>query len=240
MKLKSQFDPFGAAAKDYLKSRLRFAPIKVYSNISGFQKIRPAYLFRNYKKMPVLEQKAMNFCSGKVLDAGAGAGSHSLFLQKKGYKVYALDVSPGCCEVMKKRGVENVVCSNLFDYSDQKFDTILMLMNGIGIAGNIEGLRELLNHCKSILLPGGQIIFDSSNIEHLFFEDDGSKWINLCSEYYGEVNYKVKYKKITGKSFGWLFIDSEKISQIANEEGFVFCKLVDGFKNDYLGKLYVK
>jgi 2-polyprenyl-3-methyl-5-hydroxy-6-metoxy-1,4-benzoquinol methylase len=190
--------------------------------------------------MPVIEQKAMDYCFGKVLDAGAGAGSHSLYLQKKGLDVLALDVSPGCCEVMKKRGVKNVVWANLFEFSDQKFDTILMLMNGIGIAGNIEGLRELLNHCKSILLPGGQIIFDSSNIEHLFFEDDGSKWINLCSEYFGEVNYKVTYKKITGKSFGWLFIDEKKISEIAEEEGFVFCKLVDGSKNDYLGKLYVK
>jgi SAM-dependent methyltransferase len=240
MSLNSKNDPFGEAAKDYLKSKLRFSQIKVFSNISGHQKIRPGYLFRSYKKMPILEQKALSYCFGKVLDVGAGAGSHTLYLQQNGHDVQALDVSPGCCEVMKKRGVKQVICSDIFNYKNKKFDTILMLMNGIGLAGDIQGLRNLLAHCKSLLSPGGQIIFDSSNIEHLFYEDDGSQWINLNSEYFGEVNYKVSYKKVRGKSFGWLFIDAEKISSIADEEGFVFRKLADGFQNDYLGKLYVK
>lgn len=240
MILKAKNDPFGEAARDYLRLKFRLAQIKVFSNISGYQKIRPGYLFRNFKQMPVLEQKALDYCFGTVLDAGAGAGSHALYLQQNGHQVFALDVSPGCCEVMKKRGVNQVICKDFYEYTDQKFDTILMLMNGIGIAGNLQGLRNLLKHCKSLLLPGGQIIFDSSNIEHLFYEDDGSQWINLNSEYFGEVNYKVSYKRITGKSFGWLFIDPEKIASIADEEGFVFRKLADGFQNDYLGKLYKK
>ncbi len=240
MVLQPKNDPFGEAVKDYFRLKYRFSKIKVVSNISGLQKIRPGYLFRNYRQMPLIEQKALDYCYGKIIDIGAGAGSHALYLQHKGFQVFALDISPGCCKVMKERGLEHVIYNDIFNYSDQKFDTLLFLMNGIGIAGNIQGLRDLLNHCKSLLLPGGQILFDSSNIDNLFYEEDGSKWINLSSEYFGEVNYKVSYKKTKGKSFGWLFIDPEKMSVIADEEGFVFCKLADGSQNDYLGKLYIK
>jgi SAM-dependent methyltransferase len=240
MALRQINDPFGAAVKDYYKSKLRFTSIKVYSNISGQQKIKPSYLFRKYEKMPRIEQIALDFCTGKVLDIGAGAGSHSLYLQEKGFEVSSLDISPGCCEVMQKRGISTIICENIYEHSGIQYNTLLMLMNGIGVSGDLYGLRKLLNHCKSLLLPGGQILFDSSDIESLFYEDDGSKWINLNTEYYGEVNYKVTYKKIKGKSFGWLFIDADTLNKIAEEEGFVFCKLAEGEQNDYLGKLSIK
>jgi SAM-dependent methyltransferase len=240
MILKINNDPFGAAVLEYYKFRYRFAQIRVFSNVSGNEKINPSYLFRSYKNMPVLEQKALGLCRGKILDVGAGAGSHTLHLQNLGFSVCSIDISPGCCKVMKKRGVSEVYCTDFFNFTTDSYDTILLLMNGIGIAGTIEGLKDLLRHSRSLLKDNGQILFDSSDIEHIFYEKDGSKWINLNSIYYGEVNYKLSYKKIKGKSFGWLFVDSDTLAAVADEEGFVFEKLAEGTHNDYLGKLKQK
>lgn len=240
MILKKNNDPFGAAVTDYYKFRYRFARIRVFSNVSGNQKINPAYLFRKFEYMPHLEQKALELCSGKILDVGAGAGSHAVHLQNSGYEVCAIDISPGCCEVMHKRGISDAHCVDFFEFKTGHYDTIIMMMNGIGIAGTIQGLRDLLRHSRNLLNENGQILFDSSDIEHIYYEQDGSKWINLNSMYYGEISYKLTYKKIRGKSFGWLFIDSDTLATIADEEGFVFEKLAEGMHNDYLGRLKIK
>ncbi|MBN2486398.1 MAG: class I SAM-dependent methyltransferase [Bacteroidales bacterium] len=233
-------DPFGAALLDYFNCRLRLSKIQVFCDVSGDEIIRPAYLFRGHKKMPALEKQALQMCRGKVLDVGACAGSHSLYLQQNGFDVTALDISEGCCSVMEKRGIEKVVCTNFFDYSGETFDTILFLMNGIGICGTIDRMPFLLGHCRKLLNPGGQIIFDSSDIDYIYYEKDGSKWINLNSNYYGEVNYKLHYKKVTGKTFSWVFVDAETMKKNAEEAQFSFNKIADGPHYDYLGVLNPK
>ncbi|MBN1116729.1 MAG: methyltransferase domain-containing protein [Bacteroidales bacterium] len=230
-------DPFGAAVSDYYKFKWRLAKIKVTTSVSGDETINPKYLFRSYSKMSEIEQKALDLCEGKVLDVGACAGSHSEYLQAKNLDVLALDISSGCCEVMKKRGIKKVLCKDYFQFSGQRFDTIFFMMNGIGIAGTLEGLKDLLRHTKTLLNKNGQVLFDSSDIDYCYYEDDGSKWVNLNSNYYGEVNYKLSYKKVRGKAFSWLFVDETTMAKIAEEEGFSFDKLAEGKHYDYLGRL---
>jgi hypothetical protein len=234
----NKIDPFGAAVSDYFFSRFRHRKkIIVNSSISGIEKIAVSYLFRSYKKMPELEKKALGLCYGKILDVGACSGSHALELQKKNCDVTALEISPLCCEIMSKRGVNKLVCSDIFEYKNAGYDTVLLLMNGIGIAGTIEGLRTLLTHLRNLLSSEGQIIFDSSDIEYAYFEEDGSKWIDLNNDYYGQVNYTMQYKNVKGPKFNWLFIDRIKMSEIASETGFNFSVLAEGDHYDYLGVL---
>jgi 2-polyprenyl-3-methyl-5-hydroxy-6-metoxy-1,4-benzoquinol methylase len=55
----------------------------------------------------MIEQKALKLSKGKVLDIGAGAGSHSLYLQnERNLDVTALDISPKSIEVCKLRGIK--------------------------------------------------------------------------------------------------------------------------------------
>lgn len=233
----SKTDPFGEAVVDYFKPGWKFSNIQVFSDLTGIEKINPRYLFRTFKEMPYIEQKALQLCKGKVLDVGACAGSHSIYLQENGFDVVSLDISPGCCEVMRKRGLRIVRHNNYFNFSEGTYDTLLFLMNGIGIAGSLEGLRNLLRQAKTLLNPGGKILFDSTDIEYAYLNKDRSKWVNLNSNYYGEVTYKLSYKKARGKAFGWLFIDPVTVNEIALSEGFQFEKLADGLHYDYLGSL---
>jgi hypothetical protein len=232
-------DPFGEAVKDYFANRWKVSKLYVDCNVSGIEKISPAYLFRNYKRMPEIERFALDKCEGSTIDVGACAGSHALYLQEKGINVKAVDISDLCCQTMEKRGVKNVECVDFFEMNpaNQKYDTILMLMNGIGIAGDLLGLKRFFAKAKELLAPNGKILFDSSDIDYVFYEKDGSKWINLNSEYYGEVSYTVSYKKTTGQQFKWLFIDTETIERIARENGFKFKILKEGKHYDYLGEL---
>ncbi len=110
--------------------------------------------------MPHLEKLALSECSGKILDVGAAAGCHSLILQENGLDTSAMEISELCCDVMLKRDIKQIIRNDFFHYSDKKFDTILLLMNGIGIAGNLNRLNEFLIKAGKLLNPGGKIIFD--------------------------------------------------------------------------------
>ena len=234
--LTNDTDPLGAAVNDYYNTS-QDENIVVRSDIAADDSIAVSYLFRNEANMPELEQSALKLCKGKILDIGAAAGCHSLVLQEKGLDVTALEISQLSCSVMQKRGIRKVICNDFFRFKGDNYDTLLMLMNGIGIAGTLTGLDELLKKARSLLTSNGQILFDSSDIEYLYIEEDGSKWINLNSEYYGELMYTMHYKSIQGKSFPWLFIDFETLVPIAQKNGFEPQLFAIGDHYDYLGIL---
>lgn len=232
-------DPFGNAINDFY-NKGKAPDLKVSSNYTQGEKISASWFFRTENEMPILEKTALRLCKGKVLDVGAAAGCHSLILQKKGYNVTALEKSERAVEVMKKRGIQKTICTDINTFSESNFDTILLLMNGAGIGETISGLENLLNHLKTLLSEKGQILLDSSDIKYLFQEKDGSTWVNITnSKYYGEMEYKVNYKN-SGSEFKWLFIDFEKLQVLAEKCGYE-CNLVEtGTHYDYLAQLKLK
>lgn len=229
-------DPFGQAIQEYF-TKGKAPDIQVNSNYTEDEAIPVSYLFRNEKQMPELEKIAFKKCKGKILDVGAAAGCHSLILQKKGFNVTALEKSDLAVEVMKKRGIVKVINADIFEYHEKQFNTILLLMNGAGIGGNIEGLNKLLAHLKTLLLDDGQIIIDSSDIKYLFEEEDGSMWVDLANnKYYGEMEYEASFKKFSDK-FDWLFIDFENLTKVAQKVGLTCNLLAKGEHYDYLAQL---
>ena len=86
------FDAFGEAYGAYLNGR-KDAKISVSSNVDPDDEIPASYFFRDFDSMPELEKMALLHCKGSVLDVGAGAGSHALFLQGLGCNVTAMDIS---------------------------------------------------------------------------------------------------------------------------------------------------
>lgn len=230
-------DIFGNAILDYQSGNYT-EDIKTYSSLDEEDVIPVPYLFRKYKKMPALEQQALKLCKGRTLDIGCGAGSHSLYLQEKGLDVTALDHSPGAIEACKLRGIKKTVLTDLYDYEGETFDTLLMLMNGIGIVGKLDQLDKFFAHIKTLLKPGGQLLLDSSDIIYMFEEDeDGGYWIPDSDNYYGEVTFIMEYKKEKTAAFPWLYLDYNTLQRAAQSSNFN-CELVsEGEHYDYLAKL---
>jgi SAM-dependent methyltransferase len=231
-------DIIGLACQDYFQQPDESLHIEVWSDVADTEQMPVQHLFRDYKHMPALEQTALQLCRGRVLDMGAGAGPHALWLQEKGMEVWAAEISPAACEVMRARGVKNVVNADLFDLQlPQRFDTILMLMNGIGIVGQVDRLKNFFDLARRLLAPGGQLILDSTDLRYLFLEDDGSFLVNLNDRYYGEVIYRMIYNGQKGRRFPWLFIDDQLLEYYANLNHFHFEKLATGPHFDYLARL---
>jgi len=228
-------DLFGKALLDYQNGHYT-EDIITSTNISEEDDLPLPYLFRSFKDMPKLEQKALKLVKGSILDVGCGAGSHSLYLQKKGFQVKAIDISKGAIEVANIRGVLNSEVKNILDET-KTFDTILLLMNGTGIFQELVQVSKYLKHLKGLLKPNGQILIDSSDIQYMYEDEDGGIWMDAHSTYHGELDYFLSYKGEKELPMKWLYLDFDTL-KLASEMVGLKCELVlEGDHFDYLAKL---
>ena len=229
-------DLFGKAILDYQTNN---SPenIVTETNISEADEMSVKYLFRSFNEMPNLEKKALQLCNGKILDVGCGAGSHSLHLQNKGFEVVAIDISSNAIKTCHSRGLIVARNQNVIDLENEKFDTIILLMNGTGIFRTLEETSTYLQKLKSLLNPNGQILIDSSDIIYMFDEDaDGSKLIPTKG-YYGELTFNINYKGETEEPFPWLYMDYKTLQNAALENGLRCELILNGKHFDYLARL---
>ena len=231
-------DLFGKAILDYQTNNSP-EDILTETSISEADEMSVAYLFRNYNEMPKLEQKALQLAKGKVLDVGCGAGSHALELQnERNLEVTAIDISENAVKACQLRGIKNVKVANILDLDiENKFDTILLLMNGTGIFGTLNETAKYLQKLKSLLNEGGQILIDSSDLIYMFDQDEYGAYSIPADGYYGELTFTVQYKGETEETFPWLYLDYNTLQNaaLAND---LQCELVaEGEHFDYLAKL---
>ena len=143
-----------------------------------------------------------------------------------GLQVECIDISKGACEYLAEVDIP-ARAINFFDLKDEQYDTILLLMNGIGIAGTLANLENTLAHAKTLLAPGGKILCDSSDIKYLYEDEDGSMWMDLNTEYYGNFRFQMSYKKEVGPWFDWLYVDFENLFNSAKNVGLKARKIYD-------------
>lgn len=228
-------DPMGTAIADFHATG-KAARLRVFSPMFDEDEIPVKALFRTLDEMPAIERVALQVASGHILDVGAGAGCHSLALQAMEKRVTAIDISPLAVATMRARGVKDVREQDFFTL-DGKFDTILMLMNGIGIVGTLSRMDAFFLQVDRLLAPGGQVLCDSSDICYIFEDEDGIIDLTGVEGYYGELTYQMQYRNIKGDAFPWIFIDPETLREQAAAHGYHCDILVRGPHYDYLARL---
>ena len=229
-------DPMGSAIYDYHKTG-KADLLMVRSTMFDDDNIPVETLFRDFEDMPELEQYALKKASGRILDVGAGSGCHSLALKSMGKDVVAIDISALSVDVMKERGLD-ARCVNFYDDEfTERFDTILMLMNGTGIVGRLENMPAFFSRLEAMLAPGGSVLIDSSDLRYLYEDEDGTFEIDLADEYYGLVDYQMVYRNVAGEPFDWLYVDFETLAYYAEEAGFRAELVFEGEHYDYLARL---
>ena len=155
-----------------------------------------------------VDRIAVAQCSGRVLDIGAGAGSHSLAIQERGLEVTSVDISSKAVRVMSQRGVKNARVGDVFDSYSEPFDTVFVILN-IGIVQNLTGLKAFLKHLDKLMADGGRLITDSIDPRDSPDEDyrryTEAKVAKGC--YLGERTLRFEYKDQRSPWFEWVHID---------------------------------
>ncbi len=236
IKINKLNDIYGQALLDFQKNGFT-EDIKTYSTLGGKDIYPLEYLFRDFKEMPLLEQKALNLAKGKILDVGCGSGSHSLFLQNNKQDVLAIDISKGAIETCTLRGIKNAQVQDIWKIKNKQFDTILLLMNGAGMCGKLHNLSNFLKHLKTLLTPNGQILLDSTDVIYMFEDEDGNYIIDANQDYYGETQFTMEYKNQKGQPFDWLYIDFNNLQRAATFCGLKCELILQGEHFDYLARI---
>ncbi|WP_160068980.1 class I SAM-dependent methyltransferase [Sphingobacterium bovisgrunnientis] len=226
-------DVYGEALAEYFEKEELSSPLLLHSTYGDIEEMPVEVFFRDSEDFPELEFIALSLCDGKVLDVGAGVGAHALYLQEKKFDVTALEISQTACNIMQQRGVQKIVQQDFFDLADQQYDTLLFLMNGIGLAGSLDGFRELLAHSKKLLSEKGQLLFDSSDISYLYDEYR----IQRPEYYFGEIGYQYEFNGVKGEPFKWLYLDQKTLIKVAHEEGWVVQILFEDENDQFLVRM---
>jgi SAM-dependent methyltransferase len=228
-------DPLGVMLLDYFNGNID-AYVEVDSTTLEMSTMRGETMFRTYSDMDEMEHQALRLCAGKILDVGAGSGCHSLYLQNEGKDVHPIDISPGCVEVMKKQNINNVSHQNMFSLDGQRYTTILMLMNGLGLCGSIDGLSMFIQYVRTILAPGGQVIADSTDLSSLYagIEDKSV----LGEKYFGETEFVMKCGRAVSDPFGWLYIDFDTLRRMVTFNDLRCEKIMTASGERYLVRIY--
>ncbi len=232
------WDLLGFAIKDYYLQNDPEICLKVHTNCSGVETLPVEIFFRNDYSLPELERYALDLCQGRTLDVGAGAGCHSLILQERGLQVTAVDVARDAVEVMERRGLRHVLEADIKEWEpEEQFDTVLMLMNGIGLVGNLDGLKLFFKHAKRLLTPKAQLLLDSTDFT--LFPKFMKSWAasqSKLSRYFGEVEYRLEYKGQLSEAYSWLFLDQKTLEEYALEAGW-FSQIIFEEEGQYLARL---
>jgi len=229
--------PFGLAIADYFGGDTR-AAVKIFRDDSEISDLAIGSFFRGPTAIP-LDAIALDNCRGRVLDVGAGAGIHSLYLQNKGFSVCAMDVSPEACEVMRKRGVKEVYCASFADFKAKPFDTLLILGRSVGMVENLAGLDSFLKDARKLVKRGGQILLNSldvsktTNPQHLVYHKANRR----AGRYIGEIKIRLEYKGIKGPVTGFLHVDAATLAEHAAKAGWPCEILVQEKDGNYLARL---
>jgi len=213
----SSMIPHCAALRDYYNGCQK-EPLRIIRS-DGHSEVIPVEFFfsEDFSKE---DRSVLDLCVGRILDIGAGAGRHSLYLQDKGYDVHAIEVCPELAfDVLPKRGIRSIECADIFSYSSEhEFDTLLLLGHGLGLSGSLLGLRTLLDRCENLLSLNGIIIADSLDVTktdnqvHTHYQNS---LVNM-GRYRGEMRFHLEYEDLVGTEFGWLHVDVETLSSVAD------------------------
>ncbi|MHB9027476.1 MAG: class I SAM-dependent methyltransferase [Candidatus Latescibacterota bacterium] len=197
------------------------------------------FFFRAGMGFSPIDTIALEHCRGEVLDIGAGAGCHSLALQEKDFAVTAIDSISRAVEVMKRRGVKDAWCGDIFSFASHPFDTALMLGHGVGITGDLEGLDRFLEKMHGLINPSGQLLVDSLDVRitndpaNLAYQES----IVRQGGYRGEIRMRFDYRGQAGALMKWLHVDFETLQEIAAARGWTCRELHREPTGEYLACL---
>ena len=159
-----------------------------------------------------------------MLDIGAGAGRHSLVVQRRQLETVAIDISPGAVEVCRRRGVNDarVLPFAEIDESLGTFDTVLLLCGNFGLGGTAEETVALLRKLHSLTSPGARIVLDTVD-PHVDNDEADLAYIERNRErgrMPGQVTIRIRYGDLATPWYDLLCVSLPELAALLEDTGW--------------------
>jgi SAM-dependent methyltransferase len=189
----------------------------------------PADYFHPFRRWPANERRAMRHVRGRVLDIGCGAGRVALHLQDRGHEVVAVDESPLAVEVARQRGVRDarVLALSEVDRSLGMFDTVLLLRNNIGLAGDGRSTPPLLRRLARLTSARARIFTDSVDPERL--EDPAFRTYGKRAQ-----RLRVRWRGYSSPWFRYVMVPPAELERLLTGGGWRVLRVIDDSSPRYI------
>jgi len=234
--LKSDQDAFGQALWAYQNGEIDACAVTERDD--GYVNAVPtSFYFSKFEDWPEIEQKAISFAKGKVLDVGCGAGRVALYLQDKGFDVLGIDISPLALEVCKTRGLKKALLMRIEEAAlpSHSYDTVLMVGGNFGVVGNPEKAPRLLNKLYGITSDDGIIItssrnpYTTNNPAHLGYHRKNK----LKGRLGGQTKIRIRYAIYSTPWFDYLMVSQEEMQTLLSGTKWEIERFIDSDGANY-------
>jgi SAM-dependent methyltransferase len=181
------------------------------TDVGGTEEVPVSLFFRTPEEMGPVEAAALQLARGRVLDLGSGPGAHAVPLVRRGLAVTAVEILPEARAALRDAGVAEVRPDVDALEPDDRFDTVLALMNGLGLCASLEELGPFLSRLGALLTTGGHVLADSTDPRAWDDPEDG--------RYPGEVHMQLGFGGLWGEPFPFLFVDADTLRTVAATHG---------------------
>jgi len=235
-RLKPKEDAFGQTLWAAYKGEEVFEVVERDDGLINATKI--AGYFSDYEDWAPIEQEAVRFVKGRVLDIGCGAGRHSLYLQKKGFDVLGIGISPLAIEVCKARGLKKATVMSIedVDFPQGSSDTIIMMGNNFSLLGSFKKAKRLLRKFHKMTSERALIIattrnpYKTDNPVHLEYHKSNKKKGRMS----GQVRIRSRFRQYMGRWFDYLLVSEEEMKEILLDTGWKVREFLGSGNSNYL------
>ena len=211
-----------------------------YKGVSGYEVVeredglidlgRASLYFSDYNEWPVHEREAIRRAHGRVLDIGCGAGRVSLYLQRRGHPVVAIDNSPLVVKVARLRGVKSARLLAIGEIGALKgpFETIAMYGNNFGLFGSAARARRLLAAMNRITSANATILasatdpYKTRDPVHLVYQQRNRDRGRMS----GQIRMRIRYRQFRGEWFDYLFASAVEVRGILQKTAWMLSDVV--------------
>lgn len=217
-------DAYGQAMLDYFHGRDAW---EIVERDDGFFSIGagPELYFSEFEDWRPVEQQAMDFVRGRILDVGCGAGRVMLYLRDKGYEIMGIDSSPAAIETCRLRGLSDVHVMSMENLSPDlgRFDSVLLLGGNLGLLGDPQRAGDVLHRLHDQTTPQGRII-GASRDRTTSSDPDVKDYVrrNLqAGRFSGQSRIRIRYRTYVTPFFDFIRLTPDELDRLLGGTGWV-------------------